>query len=132
MIYRQESLGRLLVSGWSHYEETGFWSIAPNAVMIIPLNAPQKSVQVQLICEPFVYGETLKSQSVQIFCNGLLAISTNLKRSQVLYFEMNTGSPMVSGLKLNYIFANAIAPAAIEAGADQRTLAIKINEVTIL
>jgi hypothetical protein len=132
MIYQHEALGKLLVSGWGPFEETGFWSINPNPIMILAIDSAHKIVQVQFICEPYLFAEQVKSQPIQLFCNGLLVVSDVVKQKQVLYFELNTEGKELSRIKLNFILPNAAVPFKLDDGQDRRMLGIKINELALL
>ena len=130
MIYQKEVLGKLLKSGWGELYDDFYWSIDRFASIVLPIDElKSERLEVQLILEPYIAPGKLESQSITIYANGLMAYSSLLSQTRVIYLDLKSSICQNGLLKLDFMFPDSQAPIDHGMSNDERKLGCKIFEL---
>jgi len=119
--------------GWSGPEKGFTWTDGTRSSLILPMNAPQSNLLLNLKFSPFLTNNQLDHQRLNIWFNGHLIKNYTISKSgsQTIVVEIDRTLFSENIQTLNFELPDAISPYEIGNSKDTRTLGIAVQTFSL-
>ncbi|NCC93404.1 MAG: hypothetical protein EOM10_09010 [Opitutae bacterium] len=119
--------------GWGESDHSIVWSTQPYASLGLPLAPGAGDVQVALRWMPYRVPGKVEGQDVSVYVNDRWLQDVRLTNAELEVTTFRVPSDWIANsfLKIAFRLPGAVSPAAVGAGADQRTLGVALKSVTV-
>lgn len=118
--------------GWGKPEPHGTWTTASKATLVLSHVVPGRTYRATLTLRPYLYGERLTQQILNILCNDVLSFTDTFSEGTTISFDVPAEAVNASRkLILTLEIPNSTAPASLSNSRDIRQLGFAIGSMSL-
>jgi|SRR6185437_4105033 len=116
------------------FEDSGAysWTIAPVADLEVQLPLARETIKLEVNAMPFTPENTIVSQQVFIYLNGLFQGFCSMERREKKSIALTRSALTTRPSRLTFVIPTAASPKSIGIGPDIRELGLALNTLTFV